>query len=195
MRGSFPCWTWRELVSSALRSLRLTQLVPICSMAPQRALNMIDWTLLHVCTGEWKDFFNWNDHVTYLPLQRRLWPRGWTDLLRRCCRRPLSLQTGSEVQCCHFCKYTWMRQVMPELSGSKCWCQQGGTPQRSQNPRRSGVPRKLAACAKWHDWPQITEIYLNVLVYICIQTFRGNKVAFSVSEFHPYDIREKKNPK
>ena len=173
MQGSFLCWTWRELVSSALRSPRLTQLVPICSMAPQRALNMISHTLLHaICLHRRvKDFFNWNDHVTYLPLQRRLWPHGWTDLLRCCCRRPLSLQTRSEVQCCHLCRYIWMRQVMPELSGSKCCCQKGGTPQHSQSPRRSGVPRKLAACAKWHYWPQITEMYLNALVYTFIQTF------------------------
>lgn len=135
-----------------------------------------DWSLhyyiRHVCTGEWKDLFNWNDQVTYLPLQRRLWPPGWTDPPRCCCRRPLSLRTGSEVQCCHLCKYTWMRQVRLQLSGSKCCCQAGGTPQRSRSPRRSGVPPKLAERRRWHRWPQTTEIYSNCHTCSTILCFR-----------------------
>lgn len=175
MQGSFPCWTRGELVSSALRSPRPTQLVPICSMAPQRALNTIDrYIITYGMSAQESErtFFNWNDQVTYLPLQRRLWPPGWTDLPRCCCRRPLSHRTGSEVQCCRLCKYTSTRQVMPQLSGSKCCCQAGGTPQRSRSPCRSGVPPKPAECRKWHRWPQTTEVYSNCHTCSTILCFR-----------------------
>lgn len=158
MRGSFPCWAQGELVSSVLRSPRLTRLVPKCPVVPQRALKMIDLYIItygmSVQESE-RTLLHRNDQVLYLPLQRILWPLDWTDLPRCCYRRPPSLQRGSKVQCCHLCKCTWTHQVMPELSGSKCYCQLGGTPQHSRSPHHSGVPLKLAGWKMENDMTEL----------------------------------------
>lgn len=92
-------------------------------------------------------------NFSHLPLQRTLWRHGWICPRPCHCRLPLSLQTGTGVRCCRFCKYTLMHQVTPAPSGSRCCCQVGGKPRHSQSPLRSVVPLEQAEIGDIKDMP------------------------------------------
>lgn len=150
---SSQCWTQEELVPSTPRSQRLTQHGPTLLMVPWRALYRIDHGLCIFAIKSESIHFPWINTInfaacagekTHLLLRKTLWQPGWTAPLPGCYTLPLSLQTGTGVRCCHFCKYIWMHQVMPALSGSRCCCQVGGKPRHSQSPLRSAVPLELA---------------------------------------------------
>ncbi len=168
MQWSSCCWTRGELAPSTPRSQKLTQRGPILLLAPQRALNRMDHELymfaikseiMHFLQWTWSTSFLFaacSGEHTHLLLQKTLWRRGWTAPLPCCCRLPLSLQTGTGVRCCRFCKYISMHQAMPALSGSRCCCQVGGKPRHSQSPLRSVVPLELAEIGtkKLRLWPK-----------------------------------------